>query len=61
MGRAVGREDLVLVGKDLKEVVGKFVGGCILVEMGLDEDVVDKHLGQADKYQEGLGGKGLHA
>lgn len=41
-------EDLVLVGKDLKEVVGKFVGGCILVEMGL-EDVVDKHFGQAGK------------
>lgn len=42
----------MLVGKDLKEVVGKFVGGCILVEMGLDEDVVDKHFGQAGKYQE---------
>lgn len=31
------------VGTYLKEVVGKLVGGCILVGIGLDEDVADKH------------------
>ncbi len=49
-GRAVGREGLVLVGKDLQEAVGKLVGGCILVDMGPVEDVVDKNLKQADMY-----------
>lgn len=41
MERAVGREDLELVGKDLKEPAGMPVGGCILVDMELDEIVVD--------------------
>lgn len=31
------------VGMHLKGVVGKLVGGCIPVDIGLDEDVADKH------------------
>lgn len=39
--RAVDREDLKLVGKDLMEAAGTIVGHCILVDMELDEVVAD--------------------